>query len=109
MASGPFSTRKVERIFERSRPCHAKALGPADASEVVRFWPKFNPVAIKVLADVLFKAGNDVAKELLRARQLRFERRHAIREVVGAVLVLGDLALLVEVPEEAHESTARGG
>ena len=59
-------------------------------------------VAIEIGADVLLETTDDVAQErrelvdfILELSDTRFEGR-------GALAMLGELALLIEIPEEAH-------
>ena len=55
----------------------------------------------------LFQAFDDSAQQLLRAAHIGFEPIEAITERRRAVALRGDLALLVQVPEQSH--TAKYG
>jgi hypothetical protein len=49
-----------------------------------------------------FEPANDFSEEFLGAEELRLELRHTLFDGASALAVLRDLALLVEVPEQAH-------
>jgi hypothetical protein len=59
-------------------------------------------VGVEVLADVRFKAGDDLAQEQPLGVEFPLECGDAFFKAVGALAVFADLRLLEEVPEEAH-------
>ena len=59
-------------------------------------------VAVDVLAEVFFEGFEQCELQLLDFVELRFEPVDSIFERGGAGLLIGNLTLLDQVPEEAH-------
>jgi hypothetical protein len=87
----PLWPRRVYCIAEKGEGGVGKGECLADAA-----------IGVEVFADVLLESGDDFVKDFLRTAQLVFERNDTCFERSGFFGGVGNLALLIEVPEESH-------
>jgi hypothetical protein len=59
-------------------------------------------VVVEVAAEVGFEGLEQAELDLLHFAELRFEITDAVLERLGVAALVGDLALLNQIPEQAH-------
>jgi hypothetical protein len=67
-----------------------------------RHWSADAAVAVEVDSNVALEPSDHFTEQLLCPKELGLESGDAMLEHARSLAVLGDLALLIEVPEKSH-------
>jgi hypothetical protein len=60
-------------------------------------------VAIEVGANVPLESGDHLAEEPLRLLEIPLEEGYPLLECPGSLTMIGNLTLLIQVPEQSHD------